>query len=70
MELKQILVEVVDDWVTSEAASKASQSQGRHLCKEMRGVKKKGEMIATKLKGVFMEDTDVRGEFLNYVNNN
>jgi len=37
---------------------------GRHLCKEMRGVKKKGVMTTTALRGVF-HDQATREEFLN-----
>jgi GTP cyclohydrolase I len=36
---------------------------GRHLCKEMRGAKKIGEMKTSDLRGVFRED-EVRKEFL------
>jgi len=36
---------------------------GRHLCKEMRGVKKQGIMTTTALKGNFYED-EIRKEFL------
>lgn len=36
---------------------------GRHLCKEMRGVKKKGIMTTTALKGLFLEQK-VKEEFL------
>ena len=38
--------------------------RGRHLCQEMRGVKKKGEMITSSLKGVMMDDPTAREEFL------
>ena len=38
--------------------------QGEHLCKTMRGVKKPGLMIASRLDGVFREDKGVRSEFL------
>lgn len=41
--------------------------KGEHLCKSMRGVKKKGEMTTTKLKGVFLEDNAVRQEFFNTI---
>lgn len=37
---------------------------GRHLCQEMRGVKKKGKMVTSCLKGKMLEDATVRKEFL------
>jgi GTP cyclohydrolase I len=42
---------------------------GRHLCKEMRGIKQKGIMKTTALKGIFY-DEKVRNEFMNYIHNN
>lgn len=38
----------------------------RHLCKEMRGVKKPGEMITCSLKGIFKDKLTTKNEFLNY----
>ncbi len=38
--------------------------RGRHLCQEMRGVKKRGEMITSSLKGVMLEKGVARKEFL------
>lgn len=38
--------------------------QGEHLCKSMRGVKKRGSMTTTKLKGAFFDNNVVREEFL------
>lgn len=41
--------------------------KGRHLCKEMRGVKKyKGEMITSEMRGVFRNENKVRQEFLKF----
>lgn len=42
--------------------------RGSHLCKEMRGVKKKGIMTSSYLTGKFREDPEVRAEFMNFVN--
>jgi GTP cyclohydrolase I len=39
--------------------------EGRHLCQEMRGIKKRGEMITSTLKGIFMEKPKVKQEFFN-----
>ncbi|MFW6326753.1 MAG: GTP cyclohydrolase I [Bacteroidota bacterium] len=41
--------------------------RGEHLCKTMRGVKKKGRMTTTKLKGAFFDNPMVRNEFLQNV---
>ena len=38
--------------------------EGEHLCKSMRGVKKKGKMTTTKLKGAFLDNPIVKEEFL------
>ena len=38
--------------------------QGEHLCKTMRGIRKKGTMTTTKLKGVFFDNKAARDEFL------
>jgi len=37
---------------------------GEHLCKTMRGVKKKGKMTTIKLKGAFYDNPAVKSEFL------
>jgi GTP cyclohydrolase IA len=42
---------------------------GEHLCKTMRGVKKKGKMRATKLIGTFKTDPAARAELMAWVNN-
>ena len=41
--------------------------EAEHLCKTMRGVKKKGKMTTTKLKGAFLDNPAVRSEFLQNV---
>lgn len=41
--------------------------KGTHLCKVMRGVKKKGLMITSDLRGVFKEDPSTRREFLEMI---
>lgn len=43
--------------------------KGEHLCKSMRGVKKRGEMQSSHLSGVFQTNADARREFLSFVNN-
>ena len=44
--------------------------EGSHLCKEMRGVKKKGKMRTTELKGTIKSDISARAEFMDWVNTN
>lgn len=39
--------------------------KGEHLCKTMRGVKKKGEMTSSYLTGVFSQNAQARNEFMN-----
>lgn len=41
--------------------------EGEHLCKTMRGVKKKGTMRTAELRGVFKDIHSVRDEFFNCV---
>lgn len=38
--------------------------KGEHLCKSMRGVKKQGKMTTVKLKGSFLDNPNVKSEFL------
>jgi GTP cyclohydrolase I len=38
--------------------------KAEHLCKTMRGVRKKGTMTTVKLKGEFLTDSTTRDEFL------
>lgn len=41
---------------------------GEHLCKSMRGVKKKGQMTSSELRGVFRDDNNnARNEFMNLI---
>lgn len=42
--------------------------KGEHLCKTMRGAKKKGMMTSSFLTGAFKDDGVIRAEFLNFVN--
>lgn len=44
--------------------------EGEHLCKTMRGVKKKGTMRTAVLRGVFKDDSKTRNEFMSWVNSN
>jgi len=42
--------------------------EGEHLCKTMRGAKKKGKMRTTKLMGAFKNDPATRAEFMHWAN--
>lgn len=42
--------------------------KGHHLCKEMRGARKKGLMTTSYLTGVFRTSNDARAEFMRFVN--
>ena len=42
--------------------------RGEHLCKTMRGAKKKGKMMSSCLVGAFKDDALVRNEFMQLVN--
>jgi GTP cyclohydrolase I len=44
--------------------------EAEHLCKTMRGVKKKGKMRTTELRGAIKEDASARAEFMGWVNSN
>lgn len=44
--------------------------RGEHLCKTMRGARKKGEMTSSCLTGLFATDSAVRAEFMNLINSN
>lgn len=42
----------------------ALMMKGRHLCKEMRGARKKGEMTSRYFEGIFKTNSELRTEFL------
>lgn len=42
--------------------------RGEHLCKTMRGARKKGAMVSSYLTGMFQTDSALRGEFMNLIN--
>lgn len=41
--------------------------RGEHLCKTMRGARKKGEMVSSYLTGLFQTDSALRAEFMNVI---
>lgn len=72
----QIQERLVHDVVTMLAESLGTENpplgialimEGEHLCKSMRGAKKKGKMKSSFLTGIFKTDAQLRNEFLNLV---
>lgn len=59
---------ITDDGIATlvEPLGMALVMKGEHLCKSMRGVKKKGVMTTSVLKGVF-EKSEVRQEFMSLI---
>jgi len=51
-------------WSALQPVGVAVLVKGRHLCQEMRGVKKEGEMITSEMMGAFRDDGKAREEFL------
>jgi len=43
--------------------------EGEHLCKTMRGAKKKGKMVTSEMRGVFRNKPEARAEFLTFISN-
>lgn len=60
--------ELYRDTEISRPLGMALVMEGEHLCKTMRGVKKKGKMRTTKLIGAFKDDQKTRDEFIGWVN--
>lgn len=68
---ERLTKEIVDDIEKElEPLGIALVLKGRHLCKEMRGVKMVGgEMITSDLRGVFRDKLIVREEFMRFIGN-
>lgn len=60
------IVTIIQDALGSEfpPLGIALMMKGRHLCKEMRGARKKGEMTSSYFTGIFKTDSVLRNEFL------
>lgn len=60
------VVSIIQDALGSEfpPLGIALVMKGRHLCKEMRGARKKGEMTSSFLTGLFKTDIALRNEFI------
>jgi len=70
LQVQERLVKEVLDEIESKIhpLGIAMVMKGRHLCKEMRGVKNEGEMICSDMRGVFRTKPEARSEFLSIVN--
>ena len=74
MQIQERLVHDIVDMLTKALGEDnpplgvALVMRGEHLCKTMRGVKKKGKMMSSYLVGAFKEDAQVRNEFMQLVN--
>lgn len=69
LQIQERLVKEILDAIEKEVEPKglALVMKGEHLCKTMRGVKKKGEMITSDLRGSFKNEHDCRAEFMRFV---
>jgi len=69
LQVQERLVKEVLDEIEKQVQPRgiALVMKGEHLCKTMRGVKKKGYMVTSDLRGVFRTDPAARAEFMRYV---
>lgn len=69
LQIQERLVKEILDEIEREIKPKgiAMIMEGEHLCKTMRGARKKGTMITSDLRGVFKSKPDTRMEFLHFV---
>ena len=69
---ERLVKEIVDELEqTLKPKGIALVLRGRHLCKEMRGVKKfGGEMITSDLRGAFRKQESTRMEFMHFIDLN
>lgn len=71
LQIQERLVKEIVDYIEKELEPEgiALVMKGRHLCKEMRGVKKVGgEITTTDVRGCFRTNPETRAEFMSYVN--
>ena len=73
LQIQERLVSDVVEEITSALGEEypplgvALVMEAEHLCKTMRGVKKQGKMVASRLTGAFKDDPTARAEFMQYV---
>lgn len=71
LQIQERLVHDIVDMLMDALGSKnpplgmALIMRGRHMCKESRGSRKKGEMVSSYYTGVFKTDSELRNEFIN-----
>lgn len=70
LQIQERLVKEILDEIEDKVKPKgiALVMKGEHLCKTMRGVKKKGSMITSDLRGLFRSEPETRAEFMKFVN--
>lgn len=71
LQIQERLVKEIVDELEKELQPKgiAFVMKGRHLCKEMRGIKMiNGEMITSDMRGVFRNEPETRAEFMDFIN--
>ncbi len=71
LQIQERLVKDIVDHIEKVVQPKgiALVVKARHLCKEMRGIKKvNGSMVTSELRGAFYDDVRTRQEFLSFVN--
>lgn len=68
LQLREI-VDILSDALKSKypPLGVALVMEGEHLCKSMRGAKKKGKMKSSYLVGAFKDDAQLRNEFFNLI---
>jgi GTP cyclohydrolase IA len=69
LQIQERLVKEIVDEIERVAQPKgiALVMKAEHFCKSMRGVKKKGTMTTTELRGAFKDNASTRAEFLNSI---
>lgn len=73
LQIQERLVREIVDILSDALKSKypplgvALVMEGEHLCKSMRGAKKKGKMKSSYLIGAFKDDAQLRNEFFNLI---
>jgi len=65
---ERLTKDIVDDvWQQLKPRGVILVLKGRHLCKEMRGIKQQGEMITSQVRGLFKDKFGVKQEFFNLI---
>ena len=66
--VEELWVKLSEECPNEAPLGMALVMEGEHLCKTMRGVKKKGKMRTTELRGAFLNEPEARAEFMGLVN--